>query len=117
MAIGGVGMVQLTVELAARLRSRDVSQVLQAGLQSLEAQALEFSTVMDVLEFLATLPKPQEVLALRPSEGLQQQIQELLDLSKVGELTGNAAREWEQYEYLEHVVRMAKGRSLRLLQE
>ena len=112
-------MVQVTVELpeelAERLRSRDVSQVLQAGLQFLEAQSLEFSTMVEVLEFLAKLPQPEEVLALRPSEGLQRRIRELLELSAVGELTEDLAREWEQYEYLEHVVRRLKGRSLCLL--
>ncbi|MGD1936861.1 MAG: hypothetical protein ACFCA4_04830 [Cyanophyceae cyanobacterium] len=112
-------MIQVTVdlpdELAERLDSRDVSQVLQAGLQFLEAQSLEFSTMVEVLEFLAKLPQPQEVLALRPSEELQERIRVLLDRSELGGLTGEDRREWEQYEYLEHVVRMAKGRSLCLL--
>ncbi|MFM7450676.1 MAG: hypothetical protein ACKO24_19005 [Leptolyngbyaceae cyanobacterium] len=58
-------------ELFARLTSQNqnLPQVLELGLQELTARPQEgFTGFADVLEFLANLPTPEEILALRPSE-------------------------------------------------
>ncbi len=65
-----------------------------------------------ILEILAGLPSPEEVLALRPSEEMQQQIDELLEKSKTVDLSASEEWLWQQYEYIEHFVRMAKAKAV-----
>ncbi|HEY9829142.1 MAG TPA: hypothetical protein V6D26_01095 [Stenomitos sp.] len=63
------------------------------------------------MEFLATLPTPEEIIALRPSESLQAQISSLLDKNRTQGLTPTESQIWEQYQYLEHLIRMAKAKA------
>lgn len=65
----------------------------------------------EVLEFLATLPTPEEIIALRPSEALQAQISNLLEKNRTQGLTPPEEQVWEQYQYLEHLIRMAKAKA------
>ncbi|HEY9709875.1 MAG TPA: hypothetical protein V6D48_16845 [Oculatellaceae cyanobacterium] len=65
----------------------------------------------EVLEFLATLPTPEEIIALRPSEALQAQISNLVEKNRTQGLTPAEEQVWEQYQYLEHLIRMAKAKA------
>ena len=106
--------------LAGRLRRRssELSRILELGLREVEAAGqLQFEGAADVLEFLAGLPEPAEVLALRPSPDLQSRIETLLDRNRVDGLTPEESVEWEQIEYLEHLVRLAKANARRRLNE
>ena len=97
-------------ELAERLRGREdqVAQILEFGLREINSPE-GFAGASDVLELLASLPAPEDILALRPSERLQRRMDELLEKSREGELSGQEEAEWARYEYLEHLVRMAKA--------
>ena len=64
-----------------------------------------------MLEALARLPSPEEVMALRPSSALQERFEALLEKNRSAGLSAEERREWEQYQYVEHLVRMAKGRA------
>jgi len=64
-----------------------------------------------VLEFLAKLPSPEEIITLRPSPTLQAQIDALLEKNRTEGLTPAEEQAWEQYQYLERLVRMAKARA------
>jgi hypothetical protein len=102
-------------ELAARLNvlESELPQILELGLREFNANAQEgFSGMAEVLEFLAQLPSPEEILALRPSEALQAQISALLDKNRTEGLTFTEEKVWEQYQYLEHLVRLAKAKAL-----
>ncbi len=82
----------------------------------MDAQSqLEFDGAADVLEFLAGLPMPEEVLSLRPSAALQERIDVHLDRTQ--DSTPEDELEWEQIEYLEHLVRLAKAKALLKLRE
>jgi hypothetical protein len=70
-----------------------------------------FAGASDVLELLASLPAPEDILALRPSERLQSRIDELIEKSRADGLSDPEEAEWERYEYLEHLVRMAKAKA------
>jgi len=101
-------------ELAERLRNhRDrLPEILELGLRELDADAERgFEGAAEVLEFLAALPNPEEVLGLRPSERLQARVRGLLDKSRAGNLAPAEEAEWERYQYLEHLVRMAKAKA------
>ena len=66
-------------------------------------------SLIGVLEFLAALPTPEEIVHLRPSPRLAARVAELIEKSKAGEMTPQDEEDWERYEYLEHLVRMAKA--------
>ena len=110
--------MQVTLDLPEDLLSKisgleeQLPEALSLGLDELTSRPQEgFSGFAEVLEFLADLPMPEEVLALRPSAGLQTQIDRLSELHKADSLTAQDTLLWKQYEYLEHVVRMAKARA------
>src|SRR5262245_34607758 len=97
-------------ELAARLRPVQdrLPQLLELGLRELHATRPSIEGLGDVLEALAALPSPEEVLALRPSPALQERIRTLLDKRRMSTLTAEEERQWDQYQYVEHLVRIAK---------
>ena len=93
-------------------------QILELGLRELNATAQSgFSGVAEVLEFLASLPTPEAIIALRPSPTLQAQISGLLEKNRTVGLNSNEEELWQGYQYLEHIVRIAKARALVKLQE
>jgi hypothetical protein len=78
--------VEITVtipdELARRLRpvEQQLPEILELGMREWQArQSAGFSGLADVLETLAALPTPEEVLALRPSPALQARLDDLLE--------------------------------------
>jgi hypothetical protein len=108
--------ITLTVpdELATRLRAveKELPQILELGIREWQARGeAGFSGMAAVLETLAALPTPEEVLALRPSAALQERIEDLLDKNGSGGLSPGEQQEWEQYRYVEHLVRLAKSRA------
>jgi hypothetical protein len=87
-------------------------QILGLGLREFKAIAQEgFSGMAEVLEFLASLPNPEAIIALRPSKTLQAQLSMLLEKNRTGGLTPDEEQLWQHYQYLEHIVRMAKARA------
>jgi len=110
--------VELTLtvpeELATRLRpvEAELPAILELGIREWAARGgAGFAGLAPVLETLATLPTPEEVLALRPSADLQERIEQLLEKGRNGGLSAEEQREWEQYQYAEHLVRVAKARA------
>lgn len=98
-------------ELATRLTpfQEDVPEILELGLREFRATSLtELKGASEILEFLANLPTPEDILAFQASENLQAQIEQLLDKNRNEGLTQAEERLWEQYQYLEHLVRIAK---------
>ncbi|MFM2431367.1 MAG: hypothetical protein RLZZ511_2580 [Cyanobacteriota bacterium] len=92
-------------------------QALQIVLQELVARPQEgFNGFAEVLEFLANLPTPAEILALRPSPALQTQIDQLSTKYQNQSLAPEEAQLWKQYEYLEQVIRIAKAKAYLKLQ-
>ena len=104
--------LSLPDDLVAQIRARQdqLPKILEPGLREINASDQSgFEGAADVLELLAGLPTPQEILNLRPSPRLAARVAELVEKSRAGELTPKDAEEWERYEYLEHLVRMAKA--------
>ena len=111
--------VEVSDELARRLNvlQDQLPQILELGLREWNADnQVGFSGLSEVLEFLANLPSPEEILALKPSDILQTQVQDLLEKSRTIGLTPEEERAWQQYEYIEHLVRVAKAKALQKLQ-
>src|SRR5258707_522488 len=103
--------LKLPDDLAERLRNYEerLPEILELGLRELSADSQQgFEGAAEVLEFLAGLPSPEEILTLRPSERFDRRVRELLEKSP---LNPQEDQEWERYEFLEHLVRMAKTRA------
>jgi hypothetical protein len=105
--------LQISEELASRLRPVEdrLPQILELGLRELHAAPPQFEGLGDVLETLAHLPSPQEILGLRPSPALQERISTLLDKQRKGGLSSDEERDWQKYQYMEHLVRIAKAKA------
>ncbi|MDB9435648.1 hypothetical protein BMF77_01981 [Dolichospermum sp. UHCC 0315A] len=115
-------------EMARNLESRkeDLPQILALGLREISANpATGFSGLTEVLEFLAKLPSPQEILTLRLSPIVQAEIESLLDKNRsqgLDESDSEALLQadrclWQYYEFIEHLVRLAKSQALLRLQQ
>jgi hypothetical protein len=107
--------VEVPDDLAVRLSllQDQIPQILELGLREWNADAQSgFAGLAQVLEFLANLPSPEEILALKPSSLLNQQIEGLLEKNRTIGLTAEEERLWQQYEYIEHLVRVAKAKAL-----
>jgi hypothetical protein len=101
-------------ELATRLRpvENQLPRILELGLRGLNAAAQSgYEGVAEVMEVLAGLPAPEEILALRPSADLQERINTLLEKNRNEGLSAAEEQEWEKYQYLEHLVRIAKAKA------
>jgi hypothetical protein len=106
-------------DLARRLQQLEdqLPRILELGLRELHAAAQPgFEGVADVVEMLAGLPAPEEVLALHPSAALQARISTLLEKNRTEGLAPAEEHEWAVYQYLEHVVRIAKAQAMLKLQ-
>ena len=108
--------ITLTIpdDLAQRLRNHQerLPEILELGLRELNAgSAKGFEGAAEVLEFLAGLPSPEAILSLKPSERFERQMRELLERNRAGGLTPQEEQLWERYEFLEHLVRIAKTKA------
>jgi hypothetical protein len=107
--------VTIPDELADRLRpyQAEIPEILELGISAREARAQgAYSDLRDILDTLANLPSPEVVLALRPTAALQARMEHLLGQNRTTGLSAEEQREWERYEYAEHLVGIAKARAL-----
>lgn len=106
--------LNISDELATRLQpvQKALPEILEMGIREWNARGVTgFPGLMAILEKLASLPSPEEVLDLRPSPELQGRIEELLKKNSSGLLSTVERQEMEQYLYVEHLVRLAKARA------
>ena len=106
--------VTIADDLARQLKpyETDLPEILALGIRELQARGdAGYSGLGSVLEQLAALPSPNEVLALRPTPALQKQIDVLLEKNRTASLSSTDQREWDRFQYVEHLVRLAKSRA------
>ncbi len=107
--------MEVTLDISDELASQinpikgSLAKIITLGLREFNAKQLqEFNGLSDVLEFLTDLPSPEEILALKPSKQLQKEIECLLEKNKNEGLSSEEELHWQQYQYVEHLVRKAK---------
>src|ERR1035438_6134485 len=101
-------------ELAEQLRQHEsqLPEILAMGLREFKAGSQPgFAGAAGVLDFLAGLPTPEAILTLHPSAELDRRVRELTERSKQGQLSPDEEAEWARYEFLEHLVRIAKTKA------
>jgi hypothetical protein len=71
--------------------------------------AREQNTLFDeTLEFLASTPTPEQIIAFRPSDALQERVRLLLDRQKNESLTAEENDELDEFARMNHFMSMLK---------
>jgi hypothetical protein len=112
--------ITLTIgdDLANQLKPYEsqLREILELGVREWQArQENGYPGLRGVLEQLAALPTPEEVLVLRPAPAVQERLDTLLERNRTVGLSAEEQREWDQYEFVEHLVRLAKANAVRRL--
>jgi hypothetical protein len=108
--------MQITIDVPDHVAvsfKEDFPQILALGLREINANpSTGFSGLTEILEFLAKLPSPQEVLDLHLAPDLQEEIDSLLEKNRTQGLSQSDRLLWQHYEFVEHLVRLAKAQAL-----
>ncbi len=108
-------MTQLTIEIPKNLARRlkpvqnRMVEIIELGLHQIEPSHTNLYS--KIIEFLASGPTPEEIIALRPSETVQERIGELLDKNRAGTLAETEEAELDEYQTLNHMMTLVKIRA------
>lgn len=115
-------MVEITIQVPEHLAERlqpvheRLPEILELGLGELYfPEPHGYDDVAEIVEFLVSRPSPEEIVRLRPSPQLQARVSELLEKNRAGTLTEDEEAELDRYDYIEHLVRLAKAYAYRKL--
>jgi len=75
-----------------------------------------FAELDNIIDFLQSAPAPEAIIALRTSKALQARISALLEKNRSQGLTDGEEAWWKKFEYVEHLVRIAKAKAFAQLQ-
>jgi hypothetical protein len=111
--------MQITIDIPDDIASQleplkdQLPQILALGMQELAANpSTGFSGLTEILEFFAQMPTAQEVLNLRLSQTVQADIEALLEKNRTEGFNDRDRQLWQHYEFMEHLVRLAKAQAL-----
>lgn len=113
-------MPQVTIDVSDSLAKRldaaraHLPEVLERGLEQLSPVPNE--VYRSILEFLAGSPSPEAILGFKPSSRVQERIRELLEKNRTERLTPTESAELDEYERIEHYIRMLKIHASKTLQ-
>lgn len=65
----------------------------------------------EIIEFIASGTRPDDVIDFQPSEATQQRVAELIHREKTSGLTQDEKSELDHYMELEHIMRLAKAKA------
>ncbi len=65
----------------------------------------------EIVDFITSIPKNEQILAFKPSSASQIRLEELLEKKQINKLTEDENREIEQFLLIEHLMRVAKARA------
>ena len=113
-----VDTLQVPDELAIQLRGHEdqIPRILELGLKELAnptaAASPQLQEVSRIIEFIARQPAPQEIMDLKPSEGFERRVEELLEKNREERLGGEDLEEWDRYMLADHLVSLRKRKRL-----
>jgi hypothetical protein len=112
-------MVKITLEVPEELSEK----LLQMGDRlpellalSLQQPPLHARIYHYIIDFLASKPTAEQIIAFRPTAEMQERFKMLLTRSKIGEITPTEQQELNEYERIEHLIIMLKTGSFSYLQ-
>lgn len=65
----------------------------------------------EIVELFASGPNVERIVAFEPSSSTKQRVSELLKKSKASILTDDEQAELDQFEHVEHLMRLVKARA------
>jgi hypothetical protein len=103
--------VQISNELALRLQPVQdrLAEIIELGLR--EIAPAQYALHSEIIEFLASGPTPQAIIAFRPSVKALDQVTDLLDKNRSGTLTPVEQAELDRYEHLDYLMTLVKARA------
>jgi hypothetical protein len=69
----------------------------------------------EIIDFITSMPQPQQVLAYKPSTESQSRLEDLLEKKRNSVLNEAENKELEQFLLIEHLMRIAKARARKRL--
>ena len=73
---------------------------------------LEVSAIVDeVLDFLASTPTPEQIVAYQPSKASQGRLRALLNKKQSGGLTAEEQAEFDEFSQINHFMSLLKTRA------
>jgi hypothetical protein len=69
----------------------------------------------EIIDFITSMPQPQQVLAYKPSTESQTRLEDLLEKQRNSVLNEAENKELEQFLLIEHLMRIAKARARKRL--
>lgn len=72
---------------------------------------ITYRTFDEIIDFIASGPSPEDIIAFKPSALLQKRVDELLEKKRDTGLSEAEAREVDQFLMVEHIMRLAKARA------
>lgn len=69
----------------------------------------------DFVSFMIAGKSPEEIIAFKASDSINQRVQELTIKERNSQITGDEKNELDQYMWLEHLMRLAKARAKKAL--
>ncbi len=108
--------VEVSDELTARLNQAG-ARLPELLALSLEQPAVPARIYREILNFLASNPTPEQIVAFRPAPEIIERLKTLLAREASGEITLAEKDEIDEIEQIEHLVRMIKAGNLQYLQE
>ena len=111
--------MQMTIDLPDQLARRIAAQkeklgeIIERGLQ----QQSEGTSPRwrEVIEFLASGPRPEEIVAFRPPAAHAERSDELLYKNRQSQLTGAEEAELDEMEHINHLMTLLKAEARRFL--
>lgn len=103
--------VQMPPQLALRLRpiQNRLVEIIELGLRAITPA--QYGLHSEVIEFLASGPTLQAIVAFRPSAKAQARVTELLDKNQAGTLMSAEQSELDRYEHLDYLMTLVKARA------
>ena len=71
----------------------------------------------EIIDFIAAGTTPDTIISFRPSEAARNRVEYLIRREKTSSLSLNELDELNHYMQLEHIMRLAKARARRYLQQ
>jgi hypothetical protein len=70
----------------------------------------------EIIDFITSIPQPQEILNYKPSKSIQNRLDDLLEKKRNEQLNDEEIHELEQFVMTEHIMRIAKIKAKKSLQ-
>lgn len=105
--------VQLPLKIAEQIRSLSFWFPTIIELGFIGFRTLATATATEVIEFLSSNPRPEDVLDFHVSNHAQNRLQRLLTLNQAGLLGEDEKLELDELEKIEHIIVMLKARLIK----